>query len=175
MKSLNYVTLLAVFVVSLWPEAASANNNKELFEKLLKAMEVGQQEANSNRSYASRNGTLNFVYNITIGSPLPVGSVIICSATVSHQGWQFNNPVPDTETVARLATVVRPGTLRCNLPISYLWPGADTTGVVTVGGNIVAESSAAPVIRYRSTLLPSQQLRMPANGATTTVTQNARL
>lgn len=175
MKSFNYLTSLAVFVVFLWSEAALANNNKELFDRLLKAMEVDQQGNDASRSYASRNGTLNFVYNITIGSPLPVGSVIICSATVSHQGWQFNNPVPYTETVARLATVVRPGVLRCNLPISYLWAGADTTGVVTVGGNIVAESSAAPVIRYRSTLLPSQQVRMPANGATTTITQNARL
>ncbi len=175
MRSFKSVTLFAVLVVSIWSETASANSGNELFDRLLKAVEVGQKKSNANGSYSSRNGTISFIYNITVGSPLPAGSVIICKATVSHPGFQFNNPVPYTETVARLATLVRPGFFRCTLPISYLWGGADTTGSVTVGGNIVAESSTAPVIQYRSTLLPNQQFRIPANGATTTVTQNARL
>jgi hypothetical protein len=117
-------------------------------------------------------GKLVFDFNITVSSSFPAGEVISCSVIASV--YDFTNNVDIAESAGAAATVSG-SKATCTVTIPYSWPLADP-GSETVGLSyeiLATPANGASLTRYSTRTLAS--IPVPATGATTTQTINARI
>jgi len=129
---------------------------------------IAPPEESETEAVAASSGDFAITFNISVKSSIPSTETIACVFDAVVFGDSSGKSVTDSMTVA----ATRSGaTATCKLKMFYSWPLASpTTDLVSLDYEIVAGEFVSPALPLRISTQTLSSIKVPALGATTTMT-----